>query len=169
MYTLNARLQQFLLAVTAIALVTHTTVVRAADDRAALAGLSDGKIAFDIKEGEGKALLARLDSIDETRQSLIEQGVAPHFILAFRGPATRLVQTDQEKIKPEEREMAAKVAAKIKEMSAARGVDALEQCSLAVRQQGTNGDKVLPQIKLVGNGFISLMAYQAKGFAYIAP
>jgi intracellular sulfur oxidation DsrE/DsrF family protein len=38
-----------------------------------------------------------------------------------------------------------------------------------VRQQGTNGDKVLPQIKLVGNGFISRMAYQAKGFAYIAP
>jgi len=112
MYTLNARLQQFLLAVTAIALVTHMTVVRAADDRAALAGLSDGKIAFDIKEGEGKALLARLDSIDETRQSLIEQGVAPHFILAFRGPATRLVQTDQEKIKPEEREMAAKVASR---------------------------------------------------------
>ena len=34
MYTLNARLQQFLLAVTAIALVTHMTVVRAADDRA---------------------------------------------------------------------------------------------------------------------------------------
>ena len=30
-------------------------------------------------------------------------------------------------------------------------------------------DKVLPQIRVVGNGFISLMAYQAKGYAYIAP
>src|SRR4051812_22356081 len=122
MHTLKTQLQQFLVAVAAIALLAHMSIARAADDRAALTGLSDGKIAFDLKEGEGKALLARLDSIDETRQSLIEQGVTPHFILAFRGPATRLVQTDQDKIKPEEREMAAKVAAKIKEMSGARGV-----------------------------------------------
>ena len=48
-------------------------------------------------------------------------------------------------------------------------MDGFEQCSLAVRTQGTSADKVLPQIRVVGNGFISLMAYQAKGYAYIAP
>lgn len=142
---------------------------RAADDSAALSGLKDGKIAFDIKEGNGKLLMARLDIIDETRQSLIKQGVTPHFILAFRGPATKLVQTDQEKIKPEDREMAAKIAARIKEMSKAPGVDGFEQCAVASRQQETKTDMVLPEIRVVGNGFISLMAYQAKGYAYIAP
>ena len=111
----------------AAAVLMHLTMAHAADDRLALAGVADGKIAFDIKEGEGKALLSRLDSIDETRQSLIQQGVKPHFILAFRGPATRLVQTDQDKIKPEDRELAAKVAARIKEMSTASGVDGFEQ------------------------------------------
>jgi hypothetical protein len=30
-------------------------------------------------------------------------------------------------------------------------------------------EKLLPEIRVVGNGFISLMAYQAKGYAYIAP
>ena len=148
---------------------SYAGIAGAADDHIALQGVSEGKIAFDLKDGEGRALLARLDVIEETRQSLIQQGVTPHFILAFRGPATRLVQTDQDKIKPEERENAAKVAAKIKEMSAARGVDGFEQCSLAARQQGTSTDKVLPQIRVVGNGFISLMAYQAKGYAYLAP
>ena len=69
----------------------------AADDRLALTGLKEVKAAFDIKDGEGRTLLARLDIIDETRRSLIEQGVTPHFVLAFRGPATRLVQTDQDK------------------------------------------------------------------------
>lgn len=153
----------------AAAVLLQLSTAHAADDRLALAGVAEGKIAFDIKEGEGKALLARLDIIEETRQSLIQQGVTPHFILAFRGPATRLVQTDQDKIKAEDRELAAKVAAKIKEMSTARGVDGFEQCSVAVRQQGTSVDKVLPQVRVVGNGFISLMAYQAKGYAYIAP
>ena len=152
-----------------LALITCAGTARAADDHVALTGLSEAKVAFDLKDGDGKTLLARLDVIDETRQSLIQQGVTPHFILAFRGPATRLVQTDLDKIKPEDREMAAKVAAKIKELSTARGVDGFEQCSLAVRQQGTSADKVLPQIRVVGNGFISLMAYQAKGYAYISP
>ncbi len=80
---------------------------KAADDHGSLTGLKEVKVAFDIKDGDGKLLLGRLDIIDETRQSLIQQGVTPHFILAFRGPATRLVQTDPDKIKPEDRAMAA--------------------------------------------------------------
>jgi intracellular sulfur oxidation DsrE/DsrF family protein len=143
--------------------------VKAADDHASLTGLKDVKVAFDLKEGDGKLLLGRLDVIDETRQSLIQQGVTPHFILAFRGPATKLVQTDSDKIKPEDRAMAAKIATRIKEMSAAPGVDGLAQCAVAAREQGTKPELVLPEIRVVGNGFVSLMAYQAKGYAYIAP
>jgi intracellular sulfur oxidation DsrE/DsrF family protein len=141
----------------------------AADDREALIGLKEVKVAFDLKEGDGKLLLNRLNIIDETRQSLIEQGIKPHFILAFRGPATRLVQTDTTLIKPEDRDMAGKIAAKIKQMSASPGIEGFEQCSVAAREQGTKTEKVLPEIRVVGNGFISLMAYQAKGYAYIAP
>jgi intracellular sulfur oxidation DsrE/DsrF family protein len=141
----------------------------AADDKAALADLKEVKVGFDLKDGDGKLLLNRLEIIDETRQSLIQQGVKPHFILAFRGPATRLVQTDPELIKPQDREMAAKIAAKIKQMSASSGIDGFEQCAVAAREQGTKVENVLPEVRVVGNGFISLMAYQAKGYAYIAP
>lgn len=146
-----------------------STGTHAADDAMALRGLNDVKVAFDIKEGDPKLLLNRLNVIDETRQSLIKQGVTPHFIVAFRGPATKLVQTEQDKIKPEDRPMAEKVAAKIREMSAAPGVEGFEQCAVAAREQGTRVDSVLPPVRVVGNGFISLMAYQAKGYAYIAP
>ena len=139
------------------------------DDKAALAGLTEVKVAFDITAGEGKGLLNRLNIIDETRQSLIKQGVKPYFVLAFRGPATKLVQTDIEKVKPEDRTELPKIASKIQEMSAAQGVLSLEQCSVAIRQQGTAADKVLPPIKVVGNSWISLLAYQTKGYAYIAP
>jgi intracellular sulfur oxidation DsrE/DsrF family protein len=141
----------------------------AADDKAALTGLNEVKVAFDITAGDPKALLGRLNVIDETRLSLIKQGVTPHFILAFRGPATKLVQTDPAMIRPEDRELAGKIAAKIEQMSSAAGVDGFEQCAVAVREQGTKVEKVLPQVHVVGNGFISLMAYQAKGYGYIAP
>ncbi len=146
-----------------------STETMAADDKAALADLKEVKVGFDLKEGDGKLLLSRLDIIDETRQSLIQQGVKPHFVLAFRGPATRLVQTDPALIKPQDREMAGKIAAKIKQMSASSGIEGFEQCAVAAREQGTNVEMVLPEIRVVGNAFISLMAYQAKGYAYIAP
>ena len=48
-----------------------------ADDRAVLAGLKEVKVGFDITTGDAKALLNRLNVIDETRQSLIKQGVTP--------------------------------------------------------------------------------------------
>ena len=141
----------------------------APNDMAALAGLQSIKVAFDIKEGDGKGLLNRLNIIDETRQSLIKQGVKPEFVLTFRGPATKLVQTDVEKIKPEDRAVAKQIAAKLAEMSKAPGVQSVEQCAIAIREQGTKAEYVLPEVRVVGNAWISLMAYQSKGYAYIAP
>jgi intracellular sulfur oxidation DsrE/DsrF family protein len=65
--------------------------------------------------------------------------------------------------------VAAKIAAKLQEMSKAPGVNALEQCSVAIRQQETRAEDVLPVITVVGNSWISLMAYQSRGYAYIRP
>jgi intracellular sulfur oxidation DsrE/DsrF family protein len=139
------------------------------NDQAALSGLSEVKVAFDVTNGDGKALLAQLNVIDETRQSLIKQGVKPHFVIAFRGPATKLVQKDQNQIKAEDREYASKIADKINALRSADGVTSIEQCAIAVRLAGTKPDDVVPGVKVVGNGWISLMAYEAKGYAYISP
>src|SRR6202051_4953234 len=49
-------------------------------DQAALAGLSEVKVAFDVRNGDPKGLLKELDVIDETRQSLIKQGVKPNMV-----------------------------------------------------------------------------------------
>jgi hypothetical protein len=162
--------RNFRLAIAAAAFLAAPAVSAASfDDQEALHGAKEVKVAFDITAGDAKALLGRLNVIDETRQSLIQQGVTPHFILSFRGPATKLIQTDVSKIKPEDREMAQKIAAKLKEMRGAKGVEGLEQCSVAVREQGTRAEDVVPSVKVVGNAWISLMAYQNRGYAYIAP
>ena len=140
-----------------------------ADDKAALSELSEVKVAFDLQNGDAKALLKQLEVIDETRQSLIKQGVKPEFVITFRGPATKLVQKDQNQIKAEDREAADNIAKKISALSSADGVAGIEQCGVAVRLAGTKPADVVPGVKVVGNGWISLMAYQAKGYGYIAP
>jgi len=150
-------------------LVAGPAGAQSADDRAALAGVKEARIAFDITAGEAKRLLAVLDVIDETRESLIKQGVTPRFVLTFRGPATVLIASNPDKIKPEDRETATKIIAKLRQLRAATGVESVEQCSVAMRLSETRAEHVLPEVKIVGNSWISLMAYQSRGYAYIAP
>jgi len=156
-------------AVTALAVAAAPVYAEAPKDQATLSGLKEVKVAFDLQNGDGKTLLKQLEVIDETRQSLIEQGVKPQFVLTFRGPATTLVQTDQSQIKPENREYVSKIAEKIHALRAADGINSIEQCAVAVRLSGTKPENVVPDVKVVGNGWISLMAYQAKGYGYIQP
>ena len=138
-------------------------------DAEALSGLNEVKVAFDMQTGNSAALLKQLEVIEETRDSLIKQGVKPSFVITFRGPATKLVQTDPSQIAAEDRANASTIAGKIRALKVAEGISNIEQCAVAVRLAGTKQENVLPEIKVVGNGWISLMAYQAKGYGYIAP
>src|SRR5690348_11547844 len=140
----------------------------AADDNS-IAGLKDAKVAFDITAGEPGRLLNILNTIDETREGFLRHGVTPHFVLAFRGPARLLTQTDLSRLKPEDRDTAAKVAAKLKQLKATPGIEGLAQCAIAMRGQKVDKDKVNPDVTVVENGWLTLVGYQAKGYAYIAP
>ena len=140
----------------------------AADDNP-VAGLKEAKVAFDITAGEPGRMLVILDTIDETRESFVRQGIAPRFVLAFRGPASLLTQTDLTRLKVEDRETAAKVAAKLKALRGTPGIERMDQCSLAMRTQKVDRAKVSPDVTVVENGWITLIGYQAKGYAYIAP
>ena len=140
-----------------------------AADENPIAGLKDAKVAFDITAGEPGRLLNILNTIDETREGFAKHGVTPHFVLAFRGPATLLTQTDLSRLKPEDRETAAKIAAKLKQLRGSAGIERLDQCSIAMRGQKVDKAQVNPDVTVVENGWITLVAYQAKGYAYIAP
>jgi hypothetical protein len=98
-----------------------------------LSGLKELKIAFDVTTGNSDALVRELDVIDETRQSLMKQGIKPSIVIGFRSGATKLVQTDQSKIKPEDRSNAQAIAAKIRTLHTADGIAGIEQCSIAAR------------------------------------
>jgi intracellular sulfur oxidation DsrE/DsrF family protein len=141
---------------------------RAADDDP-VAGLKEARVAFDITAGEPNRMMLILNTIDETRESFVRQGITPRFVLAFRGPASLLTQTDLSRFKPEERETATKVAAKLKQLRGAAGIERMDQCSIAMRGQKVDKAQVSPDVTIVENGWITLVGYQAKGYAYIAP
>jgi intracellular sulfur oxidation DsrE/DsrF family protein len=140
----------------------------AADDNP-VAGLKEAKVAFDITAGEPNRMLLILDTIEETREGFVRQGITPRFVLAFRGPASLLTQTDLSRFKPEERETAAKVAAKLKQLRNTAGIERMDQCSIAMRGQKVDKTQVNPDVTIVENGWVTLVGHQAKGYAYIAP
>jgi intracellular sulfur oxidation DsrE/DsrF family protein len=141
----------------------------AADSDPMLAGMKEAKMAFDITAGEPPRLLSILNVIEETRDGLVRQGITPRIILAFRGPATVLLRADQSGVKPEDRETVGKVAAKIKELRGASGVEQVAVCNIAMRLTKTPKDQLVPDVTVVENGWYTLVGAQAKGYAYIAP
>ena len=140
----------------------------AADDNP-VAGLKEAKVAFDITVGEPNRMLLVLNTIEETREGFMRQGITPRFVLAFRGPASLLTQTDLSRFKPEDRETAAKVTVKLKQLRGTAGIERMDQCSIAMRSQKVDRTQVNPDVTIVENGWITLVGYQAKGYAYIAP
>ena len=127
------------------------------------------KLAFDFTDGNPAVLLKKLDNVDVTRKQLIESGITPKIVMTFRGNASFFTQTNLAAVKETERADAIKVAAKLREMKKATGVQGLEQCNLPLADRKLNPADLMQEVKLVPNGWIALGAYQQQGYAYIAP
>jgi len=132
-------------------------------------GAKEMKLAFDFTDGNPAVLLKKLDNVDVTRRQLIESGVTPKIVMTFRGNASYFTQTNLAAVKEPDRADALKVAAKLREMQKAPGVQGLEQCNLPLADRKLNPANLMQEVKLVPNGWIALGAYQHQGYAYIAP
>ena len=140
------------------------------NERATLAGEpKEMKVAFDVTDGNPQVLITKLTVIDLTRKQLIEAGVTPKMVVAFRGDASYFTQTDLAMVKEADRADALKIAGMLKALKQANGVEALEQCNVPLASRKLKPAAVMQEVKLVPNGWISLVNYQQKGYAYIIP
>jgi intracellular sulfur oxidation DsrE/DsrF family protein len=136
------------------------------DDANALKGVTQGRVVFDINIAEPNKLPLYLTVIDQTISDLERQGVKPEVILAFRGKAVTLISTDYERIELTDLPAVEKAAEQLAALQK-RGVR-MEACSVATRLFGVDHSTLLPGIEPVGNTFVSLIGYQAQGYASIA-
>lgn len=127
------------------------------------------KMAFDFTDANPVVLLNKLNNVDTTRKQLIDSGITPNIVMTFRGNASFFTQTNLQAVKEGERADALKVAAKLREMKKAPGVQGLEQCNLPLADRKLKPADLMQEVKLVPNGWIALGTYQKQGYAYIAP
>ena len=133
------------------------------NDAAALADLKTGKGVFLVDIGDAKKLNFYLEVIQGTYKGMKQQGVEPDFVLVYIGPSVKYLSTSPA---AEVEKSAAGVLLEIEsnvEALAELGVRQ-EICAVAMRVFGIDDESVLPGLTLVGDGFISLIGYQAQGY-----
>lgn len=135
------------------------------DDRVALKGVTSGKGIFDINLTDVDKLPLYLQVIKETNDGLKKQGVKPNLVVAFRGGSVRFVSGNRTEFNPEQMKSLGHADELIQEL-AKQGVR-FEACAVATRLFNVDSATIIPNVKVVGNTFISLIGYQAKGYAVI--
>jgi intracellular sulfur oxidation DsrE/DsrF family protein len=132
-----------------------------------LQGLKSFKAVVDVRSGKPKSLAMQLGLLHQMYKdkSVRSVSASPEFVLVFIGPAVKLVSTRTEDLSAEDKETVAKIAATVSAM-AKDGIK-FEICLFAVDALGVDRASILPEIKQVGNGWISLVGYQLSGYGLV--
>jgi intracellular sulfur oxidation DsrE/DsrF family protein len=135
-------------------------------DNSAIAGMTTAKAYYDVNVDTPAKLVKRLMLINTTHQQLVKAGVKPDFVVGFRGKASYFVtKGDDDYILEEDQADKQKVREWLERLKGLGIV--LEQCLVAAELHDIDPEDFLPQMTLVGNGYISMIGYQARGYALI--
>ena len=115
--------------------------------------------------GEAKRLLRRLELIDETYSQLLDAGVTPTVVVAFRGGASLYVTKGDKYVDAKNAGIKREIQGWI-DLFSQHGFR-MEQCAIAGKAWKVDSADFLPTVNVVQNGYISIVAYQARGYAYL--
>lgn len=135
------------------------------DNRRALEGLSHAGVIFDVNVGSPTRLLLRLQLIEETVNGLSRGGVIPDVVVAFRGGATLFLTGPDRYLPPDDLPHKEKIQSQVKRLKQLGY--RLEQCAVAVRLLDVKPQDIIAEVPLVGNGYISMIGYQNRGYALV--
>ena len=136
-----------------------------AEEYKAMKGIESAKAVFDERESNPKNAALHLKVIHQTFKELAAMKKNPVFVLEFIGPSVKLISKNREGFSPEDQKSLDEIADTILAMSK-DGIK-LEICLVAAKVFNVDPASVLPEIKRVGNGWISMIGYQAQGYSLV--
>jgi len=138
-----------------------------AEEYEALKGLKSIKAVFDVRISNPKSAALHLKLIHDTYKDKNIMAVTkkPAFVVIFIGPSVKLISKNKEGFSPEEQKVLDEIANSISKMS--KDGMKVEICLVAANIFGVDPGSVLPSIKHVPNGWVSLIGYEAKGYSLV--
>ncbi|WP_308388553.1 DsrE family protein [Acidithiobacillus sp. AMEEHan] len=135
------------------------------NDSAALSGLHSAKAIFliNIKKPDGVDHLLKVVAL--TEKQFLQQHVTPHFIVVFIGPDVAFLTKDRRGISYLDERSVADLQQEIAKLSRTGVV--FQACGVAMHGMDVHPKNLVPEVHPVENGFISVIAYQEKGYALV--
>jgi uncharacterized protein len=128
-------------------------------------GIKSAATIFDERESNPKSAVLHLKLIHQTYGELAAMNKNPVFVVIFSGPSVKLISKNKEGFSPEDQKSLDEIANTLSAMSK-DGIK-LEICLIAAKVFKVDPASVLPEIKRVGNGWISMIGYQAQGYSLV--
>jgi intracellular sulfur oxidation DsrE/DsrF family protein len=125
------------------------------------------KAVFDFENGNPQAAVRRLQVINQTFNDKNIRAITkkPEFVVIFIGPAVKLTTKNRSGATAEDQKILDEFASTISDLSK-NGIK-FEICLIAVKGFGVEPSSILPEIRQVGNGWISLIGYQDSGYSLV--
>jgi hypothetical protein len=155
-----------ILALALALIVAHggdTAVARSGES--ALTGVRTADVYFDVNIGEPAKLAKRLELIETTYRQLVASGFSPRAVIGIRGKASNFFTRGDGYVLQGDLPMKKAIAARLESLHG-QGL-AVEQCRIAAGLQEIDEADFLPQLTIVDNGYVSMIGYQAQGYAFV--
>lgn len=131
----------------------------------ALSGVMTANVYFDVNIGDPAKLRTRLQLIETTYTQLVAAGFSPRVVIGIRGMASNYFTKGADYVLEADLPLKKEIAAKIEKLRT-MGF-AVEQCRIAAELQQIKVADFLPLVQVVDNGYVSMIGYQAQGYAYV--
>lgn len=135
------------------------------DNAQALQELKQAHVYFDVNLKEDELLTFRLEMLGRTITMMADAGLEVTAVIGFRGGASRFITRDDHYVLEEDMANKKKIQDMVRRF-AAEGIT-LEQCAIAADILDIPYEDFMPEITIVGNGYVSLIGYQAQGYAVV--
>lgn len=138
-----------------------------AGEYAALDGVKDIKIVFDVRGKNIKPIALQIDLIHKTYHDANIRAASerPKVAVVFGGHAVKLISDKRKGYNDEEKMLLDLVNGKLAEMT--KDGIRLEVCLFAANVHGVDPETIPAHINRVENGWISSVGYQTKGYSLV--
>lgn len=135
------------------------------NDHDALAGLSQAKAIFLVSVNNPERVDHVLKVIGLTEEGLLKRHVKPHIIVVFVGPDVAFLTRDRRGIGYMQERAVSDLQRQIVRLSKTGIV--FQACGVAMKGMDVKPQDLIPEVQAVGNGYISLIGYEAKGYSLV--
>ena len=139
--------------------------VVSAEEYEAMKGVTSTKAFFDMRIGNPQSAAIHLKLIHETYRSLMTMKKKPVFVVVFMSGAVKLISSNRMDFNSEDTKYLEEISGTISKMSK-DGIQ-FEVCLAAAKLLGVDPASLQSGVKQVGNGWISEIGYQTRGYSLV--